>query len=198
VILKAALAIKDIKSPTKAACRSAPWLCAYSGARAGEITQLRGQDIEQCRGFVVMKIKPEAGAVKGSMPRTVPIHDHVIEQGFLDYVKSKGRGPLFYNPVPNGANADTDITNPKRPRYVKTRERLAEWVRGPGITDTEIQPNPAWRHTFKQRAARAKIEKVMRDAICGHAPKTVGDHYEMPSPNDMAEALKQFPRYEID
>jgi hypothetical protein len=82
-----------------------------------------------------MKIKPEAGAVKGSMPRTVPIHDHVIEQGFLDYVKSKGRGPLFYNPAPNGASGDTDITNPKRPRYVKTRERLAEWVRGLDIRE---------------------------------------------------------------
>jgi integrase len=198
VILKAALAIKDTKSPIKAACRWAPWLCAYSGARAGEITQLRGKDIEQKDGYVVMKIKPEAGDVKGSMPRTVPIHGHVVEQGFLDYVKSKGKEPLFYNPAANGASGQTDITNPKRPRYVKTRDRLAEWVRGLGITDREIQPNHAWRHTFKRRAARAKIEKVMRDAICGHAPKTIGDHYEMPSPNDMAAALKQFPRYEID
>jgi integrase len=101
-ILRAALAIKDTKSPFKAACRWVPWLCAYSGARVGEIIQLRGHDIERRDGFVVMKIKPEAGAVKGSMPRTVPIHEHVIEQGFLDYVKSRGKGPLFYNPDPKG------------------------------------------------------------------------------------------------
>ncbi len=36
VILKAALAITDTKSPIVAAYRWAPWLCAYSGARAGE------------------------------------------------------------------------------------------------------------------------------------------------------------------
>jgi hypothetical protein len=68
VILQAALAITDTKSPFKAACRWAPWLCAYSGARAGEITQLRKQDIQRRDGFVVMKITPDAGTVKGSMP----------------------------------------------------------------------------------------------------------------------------------
>jgi integrase len=198
IILKAALAIKDAKRPFQATCRWVPWLCAYSGARAGEITQLRGQDIELHEGYVVMKIKPEAGTVKGSMPRTVPIHEHVIEQGFLDYVKSKGRGPLFYNPAPNGAGGEVDITKPMRPRFVKTRERLAQWVRSLGIADTEIQPNHTWRHTFKQRAARAGIEKVARDTICGHATKAVADEYEKPTIEDMARALKRFPRYEID
>jgi integrase len=197
-ILKAALAIKDTKTPFNAACRWVPWLCAYSGARAGEITQLRGQDIEPHDLYVAMKIKPEAGTVKGSMPRTIPIHGHVIEQGFLDYVKSKGKGPLFYNPAPNDGTADTDITRPKRPRYVKTRERLAHWVRGLGITDPEIRPLHAWRHTFKQRAARAKIEKVIRDTICGHATKAVADDYEKPTLEDMARALTQFHRYKID
>jgi integrase len=95
VILKAALAIKDTNSPIKAACRWAPWLCAYSGARAGEITQLRGQDIEQRDGFVVLKTKPEAGDVKGSKARTVPIHEHVIAQGFLGTWHRKLKGPCF-------------------------------------------------------------------------------------------------------
>jgi integrase len=197
VILKATLAIKDTERPFQAACRWVPWLCAYSGARAGEITQLRVQDIERQDRFVAMKIKPEAGTVKGSMPRTVPIHEHVIEQGFLDYVNAKRSGPLFYNATKD-AIGDTDITKPKCPRYVKTRERLAAWVRGLGITDPEIQPNHAWRHTFKQRAARAKIEKVVRDTICGHATRAVADDYEKPTVEDMARALKQFPEYKID
>jgi integrase len=198
VILKAALAIKDTKSPIKAACRWAPWLCAYSGARAGEITQLRGQDIEQRDGFVVLKIKPEAGDVKGSKARTVPIHEHVIAQGFLDYVASKGKGPLFYNPAPKDGSGDTDIMKPKRPRYEVTRNRLAEWVRALGVTDKEIRPNHAWRHTFRTRASRAGIEKRIRDEICGHAPGTVADGYEHPTVEDMAVQLKRFPRYELE
>ncbi len=195
-VLKAALAIKDTESPIKAAYRWVPWLCAYSGARAGEITQLRGQDVAQHDSFVVMKIKPEAGNVKGSMPRTVPIHEHVIEQGFLAYAKSKGKGPLFYNPSLQNESGNTDITKPKRPRYVVTRNRLAEWVRKLGITDKEIQPNHAWRHTFKRIAARHMTERVS-DAITGHTPLTVGRGYGPPTVEDMAEALKRFPRYEF-
>jgi integrase len=196
VILKAALAIKDTRSPFKAACPWVPWLCAYSGARAGEITQLRGIDIEQRDGFVAMKLTPDAGTIKNAKARTVPIHAHVIEQGFVNYVQSKGKAPLFYNP--EAENGDIDLTNPKRPRAVKTRERLAAWVRDLGVTDKEVSPTHAWRHTFKRRAARAKIEKGIRDFICGHASKAVGDQYETPSVEDMANALRQFPRYALD
>ena len=85
----------------------------------------------------------------------------------------------------------------KKPRYTQARQRLADWVRSLGVTDTELSPNHAWRHTFKQRAARAGIEARTRDAICGHSPRSVADEYEMPSLSDMAEALKKFPRYEI-
>ena len=75
---------------------------------------------------------------------------------------------------------------------------LGEWVRSVGVTDKAVRPNHAWRHTFKRRAARAKIEPTVRDAICGHSPRTVADQYETPTLDDMAEALKKFPRYEIE
>jgi hypothetical protein len=66
-----------------------------------------------------------------------------------------------------------------------------------GVTDKRIQPNHAWRHTWKRRAARARIEAGIRDAVCGHAPRTVADYYEQPTVEDMANALKHFPRYEV-
>ncbi len=53
-ILQAALAITDIDSPREAAKRWVPWLCAYTGARPGEITQLRKADVFEegrCLGF---------------------------------------------------------------------------------------------------------------------------------------------------
>jgi len=45
LILSSASAIKNTRRPAVAARRWVPWICAYSGARAGEITQLRGQDV---------------------------------------------------------------------------------------------------------------------------------------------------------
>jgi integrase len=194
-ILKAASDIGTPKTTFQGAQSWVPWLCAYSGARPGEITQLRGVDI-QPRGHIhVMKLTPEAGTIKTGKARTVPIHAHVIEQGFLRFVRSHGNGPLFYNPVED--QGPSDPLNPKRPRSVSIRQRLADWVRKLGVTDHELKPNHAWRHTFKARADRARISERMSDYITGHAPRTVGAKYGAPMVEDMAAALEKFPRYEI-
>jgi integrase len=106
--------------------------------------------------------------------------------------------PLFYNTKSPSKSATSDRTKPARPRPVTTRSRLAEWVRKDcGVTDPEVSPNHSWRHTFKRRAARAGIEQRIRDAMCGHAPKVVGDEYETPDITDLIEAMKKFPRYDL-
>jgi integrase len=130
----------------------------------------------------------------------VPIHEHLIAQGFLDYVKWKGRGPLFYNPTPKDQDGDdgADITNPKDSPAVIMRNVLGRWTRSIGINDKEAQPTHGWRHTFKQIADRHGITDRVLDAITGHAPPTEGRAYGAPTLDDMANALKQFPRYKID
>ena len=180
-----------------AARRWVPWICAYSGARAGEITQLRHQDVIERDGIKALRITPDAGSVKTREARTVPIHEHIIEQGFLDYVKAQGTGPLFYNPAPTGA-AGADITNPKRSPAVQVRSRLGAWVRSLGIADREVSPTHGWRHSFKQIASRHGISDRVSDAITGHAAPTEGRAYGAPTLEDMANALQQFPRYKID
>ena len=61
IVLAAASAITDTSSPTEAAKRWVPWLCAYTGARPGEITQLRKSDVAQEEGIHAVRITPEAG-----------------------------------------------------------------------------------------------------------------------------------------
>jgi integrase len=172
-------------------------LLAYTGARVGEITQLRGIDVVVQEGVNVIHITPDAGTVKTGRGRTVPLHEHLIAQGFLAYVASRGEGPLFYNAV-KGASRVSSATNPIKARYVKAREHLAVWIRRDiGVTDHEVRPNHAWRHTFKQIAARNGIGDGTSDYITGHAPATVARGYGAPTTRDMAEALKGFPRYEV-
>jgi len=197
LILSAAGAVENTRRPGMAARRWVPWICAYTGARAGEITQLRGQDVIERDGITALRITPEAGSVKTKESRTVPIHEHLIAQGFLDYVRTKGRGPLFYNPAATDAT-DTDITNPKLRRAVLARNELGAWVRSIGITDKEVSPTHGWRHTFKQIAARHNISDRVSDAITGHAPPTEGRAYGAPTLEDKAKALKLFPRYKVD
>jgi integrase len=187
VILKAALAVADTSTPDGAARRWAPWLCAYSGARVGEITQLRGSDVFERDGTHAILITPEAGTVKTRKARAVPLHEHLIEQGFLEFAAKHGANPLFYTPRES-----------KKPPFAQARQRLAAWVRSLGISDEELQPNHAWRHTFKQIADDAGITERTSNYITGHAQKNVGATYGAPRLPHMAKALKLFPRYELE
>jgi integrase len=145
-----------------------------------------------------LRMTPDAGTVKTKKTRVVPLHDHLIEQGFLKFVAEHGAGPMFYRvAAKQDAHADYHPLNEKKPRYAQARQRLADWVRGLGVTDPELLPNHAWRHTFKQIADRAGISERMSDHITGHAHKSAGAGYGAPTLGDMAEALKRFPRYEV-
>jgi integrase len=131
----------------------------------------------------VIKLTPAAGTAKTGKTRVVPLHGHLIEQGFLDHVRDRGEGPLFYNP--NGKkDGASDPLNPKRHPAEIIRRRLADWVRKLGVTDEELSPMHGWRHTFKARADRADISERMSDYITGHAPRTVGAKYGAPTVED--------------
>jgi hypothetical protein len=78
-----------------------------------------------------------ADATKGAEARSVPIHDHLIRQGLLDYVASRGKRPLFYDPKRSRGGKDSN------PHHQKVAERLAEWVRELGI-EVGVAPNHGW------------------------------------------------------
>lgn len=197
IILKAASDYKQPQTATERARRWVVWLCAYSGARAGEITQLRGIDVEQRNGFHTMKLTPDAGPIKTRQTRIVPIHEHIVEQGFLDMVRQVGNGPLFYN-LDERPRAIVDPLKPSRSRAATARAHLSDWVRELGVNDPEVSPTHAWRHTFKQKAARNGIVENVHDEITGHAPASEGRKYTKPIVEDMATALKKFPKYKLD
>ena len=84
-ILLATSAIIDTRSALDdAAKRWVPWLCAYTGARPGEMTQLRKIDVIERQRIHAIRITPEAGTVKSGEAREVPLHQHLIDQGFLN------------------------------------------------------------------------------------------------------------------
>ena len=97
IILSAALTCDDTKSFDERARRWVPWICAYSGARAGEITQLRAVDVQQRGENHFVRLTPSAGKIKTRKARTIPLHEHLIAQGFLKFVERAHGGPLFYN-----------------------------------------------------------------------------------------------------
>jgi hypothetical protein len=81
-----------------------------------------------------MRLTPDAGPIKTRQTRIVPIHEHIIEQGFLDMVRRVGSGPLFYN-LDETPRANVDPLEPSRSRAATARAHLSDWVRELGVKD---------------------------------------------------------------
>ena len=119
----------------------------------------------------------------------MPIHAHLIEMGFLDFVKASGPGPLFFDPNRHGKASAT-------PPAEMRGQKVAKWVRAAVALDPDVDPNHGWRHTWKTRALGAGIEERLRDAVTGHKVASVGRKYEAPTLVMLAKAMANFPRYE--
>ncbi len=153
---------------TALARRWVPWLMAYSGARVGEIAQLRKEDVELLREgdveYWAYTIMPEAGAVKGNKARQVPVHPHLVELGFIDMVKAAPKGHLFLTP-----NAKTgDVLGPLQ----GVKNRLAEATREV-VKDKTVDPNHGWRHWFTALSYEHDVSDDLSRVIMGHSGKDV-------------------------
>jgi integrase len=173
---------------TTAAKRWVPWLCAYSGARVSEVIQLRKKDIRKdtSNGWI-LRLTPEAGGIKTNTFCDIPVHEHLVATGFIDFVKTSKDGHLFCNPAKGGS-----ITGPAEGIY----KRIYSMVRAV-VVDPRVQPNHAWRYTFKTLGLEAGIEEVVLDAISNHAPKHQGGKYTKVTLKTRANAMAKFPRYPL-
>ena len=172
---------RAIYAGTLRARRWVPWLCAYTGSRVGEILQLRAEDFSKVGGVWVMRITPEAGTVKGKRFRDVVIHEHLLEQGLVAMVEGVGSGYLF-------------IPEYSRDKLRGAVSNIGSWVRQV-LKGSEVAPNHGWRHLFKTVGREAGIADSVLDAICGHAPRTVGEGYGSVTIKTQVLAMEKFPRF---
>ncbi len=108
----------------------------------------------------------EGASIKNdSSVRRVPLHPKLIEEGFLEYVRSlPENGPLFQSLRPDkfgskGGNAT---------------KRIGPIVRGlagimPSLADKRLSPNHSWRHRLIEECRRIPIRQDIEDALTGHA-----------------------------
>ncbi|MGY3449781.1 phage integrase [Bradyrhizobium sp. USDA 4353] len=190
-ILQTAAAIvgSERESPkTTAAKRWVPWLCAYSGARVAEMIQLRKQDVRKdpAVGWVI-RLTPEAGSIKNNKFCDVPVHQHLIDTGFIAFVANAKSGHLFCD-----ASKDGTIDGPAGGVY----KRILSMVRDV-VKDPHVQPNHAWRYTFKSYGLEAGIESLTLDAISNHSPRTQGEAYTKVTLKTRSAAIRKFPRYAL-
>lgn len=172
---------------TFAAKRWVPWLCAYTGARVGEIVQLRKKDVRSESGHWIITITPEAGTVKTKEAREVPLHEHLIALGFGNFVEHAADGYLFLTATP-GENI--------RGRWEGCKNRVREFVREV-VTDVRIAPNHAWRHLFKTMGREADIQERVLAIICGQVATTDGEDYGDATMQAKLNAIAKLPRFDV-
>lgn len=150
-----------------AAKRWGPWLCAFTGARVTEILQLRKADVRSVDDVRYLHITPEAGSVKSKKYRDVPLHQQLIDIGFLKFVAQSPDGPLFHS-------ADTD---PKKLPAQAVSARVGKWLQSEELIPEGVQPNHGWRHRFKTLSREAGLDPHVVDSIQGHTGRTASDGY---------------------
>lgn len=196
-VLKASRAYRPIKRDnpanqeapqTTAAKQWAPVLCAFTGARVAEITQLRKEDIRVDGSTAILRITPDAGTVKAGGYRDVPLHPQILDLGFLDFVASSENGPLFY-PEKVGKDAVTGART--------VAGRVSQWLQTLHVVPEKVSPNHGWRHRFKTVGREEGISDRVIDAIQGHAGRTSGDNYGDVNLKIKRDAIQKYPRYII-
>lgn len=168
---EAKLILESAREETRAERRWVPWLLAFTGARLGEVCDATARDIRKVGKIWCLDINEEnrGRPIKNQDSiRIVPLHQAIIDEGFLAYVDALPTdSPLFPDVPPDrfGQRAGTGT------------KRISRWIRGLGLTDVRKDPNHAWRHYVTDQLRNAGVPKDMRDRIIGHRLPDIAERY---------------------
>lgn len=163
-----------------------PLLGLFTGARLGELCQLRTVDVQMVGGLPALvltddgeeqSIKSEAGH------RTVPIHSELLRLGFLEYVETIR------------ATGKDSLWPAMKLRKGKPSDYFGRWFKehreGLGLTPSFHY----FRHTVRPLMRQAGIPEETQDKVTGHASKgsvgtVVYGHWALSEVRDAVEAIR--------
>lgn len=140
-----------------------PLLGLFTGARIGELCQLRVVDIQTTEAGPFMSISEDAedANVKTEASiRQVPIHPELVRLGFLEYVADMAKG------------GEAALWPLLRQRKDKPGGYFSDWF-GKFRRDftTEVPDFHSLRHTVRTAMTEAGISEAVQDRITGHEVK---------------------------
>jgi integrase len=166
-----------------------PLLGLFTGARLGELCQLRVIDVMHSEGIAVLRLTDEGElqSIKSdSGRRSIPIHSELVRLGFLDYVETiKGTGAESLWPA-------------LRLRGGKPSGFYSNWFgtyrKGLGLSG-DYPDFHCFRHTVRPLMRRAGFSESTMDKITGHATGgSVGttdyDHFDILELQPAVESIR--------
>ncbi len=103
----------------------------------------------------------DGGRLKTSTPAETFPASCRCRRGFIDFVRSRGSGPLFYA-KPMIKKVANQI---HRSAWVGTA--IGEWIRKQGFDDPTKAPNHAFRHYFKTNAHEVGVDPITANWLQG-------------------------------
>jgi integrase len=154
-----------------------PVLGLLTGARLGELAQLRIGDVKQDResGLWFIDIGTAGGRTikTATSRRKVPLHPHLIEMGFLRYhqfLLERG-GRLEADLWPG---IKSDIASQKAAAWSKW---FGRFLRKVAKVEDGNKVFHSFRHSFKDMSREATDDLELRNALTGHSTEGVGSTY---------------------
>ena len=161
-LAEARIVLKAARKEKYPETRWLPWLCAYSGARISEVSQLTPPDFFQVDGIWFFRLTTKGGKTLKTLTseRRVPVHPALIKEGLIDFVTSlpgNSSRPIF------------------RPR---SQPIISEWLRHKlKIDRTELAPSHGWRHLFEDLCLAGGVLDSAKNYITGRTTGQSGEGY---------------------
>lgn len=177
----------ELPQDRKAGADAAYWiplLGLYTGARVGELAQLRSIDIEHDAGVPMLSITDEGEGQRVKTTagiRKVPLHSELIRLGFLDYVAIRRR------------DGNVSLWPALPPRKGKPGGYFSHWfgVYRRSLGFGKYPDFHCFRHTVRSQLANAGVAEALIDTLVGHevAGSTGAKVYTHRAPQALAEAI---------
>lgn len=168
-----------------------PILLYYTGCRREEVAQLKAKEVIQQDGHWCLDILKQGedegrGVKNAGSRRIIPLHQDVIQRGFIEYVKGLPTdGPLFPKLLACTKGFYGTNFGKNWSKYLRTIVQLK----------SDAAPLHGFRHTFKTLSRSVGIPEDIHDAITGHSGEgnTVARLYGTMPPPRVAEELTKYP-----
>ena len=145
-----------------------PLLGLYTGARLNELCQLHLTDVAQEGDIWYLDINDdtEDKRLKNlSSKRVIPLHPHLIQLGFIEFVQSQKQQKLL---------RVFSHLNPQRDGYTKNVSRFfnVRWLPLVGVK-TKKNNFHSLRHTFTTKLKQALVPEQIASSFTGHSEQSI-------------------------
>lgn len=167
-----------------------PILLYYTGARVEEIAQLHLSDIKlthEVPHLVITNEQDDQSLKNDGSVRAVPLHNHVIELGFADYVGD----------LPSSGRLFPKLTKTGTDKKYNTRVRVwfSKYLRDDlGVNHKGMKPMHGFRHTFITMCRELNVRNDVQNTILGHSQSDVSGQYGSFSLKVKNELVQSIPK----